>query len=135
MSYKIGNPGTRSAVVDAKGVMEPVVLSAQTSLFGTVGTATEAAGAATVNSPKGRVTLAAVLNATTGFALTLTNSYITATSVILCNVKATTATAAAARVTFTCNVTSQTAGSCVLQVYNGDAANSSAAPVVMFLVV
>jgi hypothetical protein len=135
MSYKVGNPGTRSAVVDAKGVMEPVTLSAQTSLFGTVGTANEAGGAATVNAPKGRVTLAAVLNATTGFELTLTNSYVTATSVILCNVKATTATAAASKKAFTCHVTSQTAGSCVLQIYNADAGNSSAAPVVMFLVV
>lgn len=134
MSYKVGNPGTLQALVDSKGVLQPVTVSDGSTLF-SAGSDTEAAGAATVNAKKGRVTLSAVLNATTGFALTLTNSYVTATSVILCNVVATTATAAAARVPFTCNVTSQTAGSCVIQIYNGDAANSSAAPVLMFLVV
>lgn len=133
MSYKKGNPGATQAQVDSKGVLQPVTISAGSTLFG-YGSTTEAAGAATVDAQKGRVTLAAVLNATTGFEVTLTNSYVTATSVILCTVMATTATAAAARKSITCHVTSQTAGSCVLQVYNSDAGNTSAAPVIMFLV-
>jgi hypothetical protein len=121
--------------VDGNGVTEPITMGADSSLFGTAGTATEAAGAATVNARKGKVTLAAVLNAGAGFEVTLTNSYVTAASVILLSVAGTTATAAATRDALTVNLTSQTAGSCVIQVYNGDAGNSSAAPVVHFLVI
>ena len=134
-SFKKFSAGSGVVHVDGNGVIEPSTIGADSTLFGTAGTGTEAAGAVTVNARKGRVTLAAVLNAGPGFSFTLTNSYVSAASVILLSVSATSATADATRDAFTVDLTSQTAGSCVVHVYNGDAANSSAAPVVHFLVV
>jgi len=122
-------------VVDRKGVAEPFTMSSSTVLFGPAGAGTEAGGAVTLNARKGVVTLAAALNAGVGIAVTLTNSYITASSVILLTVEGTTATAAATRDALTANITSIAAGSCVVQVYNGDAGNTTAAPKIHFLVV
>ncbi len=126
--------GSRPLSVDRYGVAEAHIIGNGTSLYGPAGAGTEAAGAVTVNYRKGVITLAAVLNAGAGLAVTLTNSYITASSVVLLNVEGTTATAAATRDALTANLTSRTAGSCVIQVYNGDAGNSTAAPKIHFLI-
>lgn len=132
--YKSDTTGVRALQLDSKGVSEQHIIGNGTSLYGAPGAGTEAAGAVTVNYRKGVITLAGVLNAGVGIAVTLTNSYITASSVILLNVEGTTATAAATRDALTANLTSRTTGSCVIQVYNGDAANTSAAPKIHFLV-
>ena len=132
--YKRDTTGARALQVDSYGVTEAHIIGNGTSVYGTPGAGTEAAGAVTINNRKGVITMAAVLNAGAGLAITLTNSYVTASSVILLNVEGTTATAAATRDALTANLTSRTAGSCVIQVYNGDAANTSAAPKIHFLI-
>lgn len=120
--------GALPAVYDSKGNLDSRV----SRVLGATATGTEAAGAVTFSSgaPKMAVTLSAVLNAGAGFALTINNPSITTNSLILASVVGTTATAAATRDALTVNVTSIAAGVAVLQVYNGDAANTSAAPVI-----
>lgn len=134
-AFKKFSVGEAPLMMDGNGTIQTATLGADSSLFGTLGTATEAAGAATVNARKGKVTLAAVLNAGAGFSFTLTNSFIAASSVILMHVQGTSATADATRDALSVDLTSLTAGSCVVHVYNNDAGNSSAAPIVHFLVV
>jgi hypothetical protein len=129
MSFKRGNPGTTQALVDSKGILQPV------SLFGSPELVTEAAGSVVITKLNPVITLSAVLNATTGFALTVNAGFITAANtLIFATVLGTTATAAASRKALTCNVTSLVDGTCVLQIYNPDAANTSAAPKIMMLV-
>lgn len=96
---------------------------------------TEAAGVATLNQPKGHVTLAAVLGAGAGFSFTLVDSFITATSVILLSVIGSTATAVATRAALTVSLDSQAPGLAVIHVFNPDVAGTPFAPVVNFLVV
>jgi len=98
------------------------------------GTGTEAAGAVTVDATMGRITLSGVLNAGAGLLVTFTNSFIAADSVILMTALGQTGTADATEDAFTVSLRSVSAGSCVFQVYNGDAANSTAAPIIHFLV-
>lgn len=129
LTFQSGTAGERLARVDQWGNLEPLRVA------GRSGTATEAANAATLNTQIGKVTLSGVLNAGAGYSFTLTNSFIRADSVILLSVTAVSATADATRDAFTVDLESQTTGACVIHVYNGDAANSSAAPVVNFLVV
>lgn len=134
--FRRGTPGEKQVTVDRKGVLSDAVSSFPTSLsvLGPLGTGTEAAGAVTVNAAKGKITLAAVLNAGAGIDVTVTNSLVTTASVIQLTVQGTTATAAATRDALTADITSISAGSFVCHIYNNDAANSSAAPIVHFCV-
>lgn len=61
--------------------------SAQSRYFGTPGTATASAGAATLNANTGEVTTEALTTAAgANYTLTLTNNKITAGSLVLCNI-------------------------------------------------
>ncbi len=129
----VRQPACGKGLEDSKGVR---ITSA--NLLGGSGAVTQLtsnATAVTLNAHSGRITMYEALANGAGAGFTLTNSAINATCQIYLNVVGTTATAAATRDAFTYNITSQTSGSCVIQVYNGDAAASSAALVVCFFIV
>ncbi len=128
-------PGEVFETVDSYGTLKPGTLGADMILFGATGlTATVAANAVTLNARKGVITDSAVLNAGAGTDITLTNSFITTSSVILLTVNATTATAAATRDAITVDFSTLLAGSVVIHLYNGDAANTSAACKINFMI-
>jgi transcription elongation factor len=107
------------------------------ALFGQAGAVTQGTNnntAVTLNATNGRITMNAAVANGAGHDFTFTNAAIRAASQLFLQVQATTATAAATRVNTTIAVVSQTAGSAVLHVFNGDAAATSAAPIINFLV-
>ncbi len=110
------------------------------ALLGQAGAVTQATSlttAVTLNATNGRITLfsaLAAVGAGDSAQFTFTNSAISSTSQLFLTVQATTATAADNRVDCSISVVSQTTGSAVIHVRNPDAAATTAAPVINFLV-
>ncbi len=102
---------------------------------GAVTQATDNNTAVTLNAVTGRVTMQAAVVAGAGHEFTLTNSAITTTSQIYVSIVGTTAEALATRDRPVVSIASQTTGSCVIGVFNPSANDTSAAPVVNFMVI
>ncbi len=125
------------ALEDGAGIRVPT-----DALFGKRGAVTQLTSTATtvvLNATNGKITMFAALGAagggSEGDAFTFTNAKIQATSQIYLHTQATTVTAAATRKGIVTNVVSMGAGTCVLHIYNADAAATSAAPIIHFHIV
>lgn len=88
----------------------------------------------TCHGTKGKITMAAAVVAGAGHDFVVTNAYAGAASKIFLSIVATTATATATRDALTIHITSQTGGAFTVHVYNGDAGDTTAAPVIHYLI-
>lgn len=88
----------------------------------------------TLNRGHGKIVMAAALNAGVGAHFRLLNSLITSDSIVVLHVETGTATGNGARNTVTTNLSSISAGSCNIQIFNDDGNNTWAPPIVHFLV-
>lgn len=103
----------------------PALMDKRGKLRVVKGTGTVNTGAVTIHAPAGVITYSGTLAAGAGAEITLTNSNITTDSVIILTALLTTGTGAATRDSTAVNLVSVSAGSCVFQIYNGDALVSS----------
>ncbi len=108
---------------------------------GSVTQLTSNATAVSLNATHGKIIMYNGVSGTlangAGVSFTFTNSKIKTTSLIFLQCQATSATAEATRSNITAmveNVTNPADGSCIIHVYNHDAATSTDAPVINFLI-
>jgi hypothetical protein len=92
----------------------------------------------TKHATHGRITMFGTLANGAGATFNFINNKIQANSLILLQVQETTATAAATRACCTVSVENTTtlgSGSCIIHIFNPDAATTTAAPVIQFLII
>ena len=145
ISGTVVNPTTTPVITLALGAIIPTSVAATgaiTSSGAAVGYATGAGGAVTqltskstavtMNKPTGQITtINSALAAATSIAFTLTNSFITATDVVVVNIKS----GAASTIAYQATVQAVAAGSCVIALRNVSAGALSEAVVLQFAVI
>lgn len=145
VSGSVATPGTTPAITITLGAITPTSVAATgaiTSSGAAVGYATGAGGAATqltskatavtLAKPTGQITMInSALAAATSVAFTLTNSFITATDVVIVNIKS----GAASTIAYQATVQAVAAGSCVIALRNVSAASLSEAVVLQYAVI
>lgn len=90
--------------------------------------------AVTCSGVKGKITMKDPITAGAGHDIVVTNTFVSATSKIFLSMVGTTATGVATRDALTLHITSQGSGTFTIHVYNGDAANTTAAPVISYFI-
>lgn len=90
--------------------------------------------AVTCSGTKGKITMSGIIAAGAGHEFVVTNTYVQATSKVFLSVVGTTATSVATREALTINVKSIGSGSYSLQVFNTDGGDTTAAPVIQYLI-
>jgi len=138
----VGGAGAAGAIAIGTGYVNTVAstfgagnAAGQFCLFSAKGTATVTAGTATVNATSGRITLAAALGITTGVSFTFSNTFLTATSVLIMTVQGQSSQVDTARPAITVDFEDPIgAGTCTVHVFNGSNAATSTAPVIHFLI-
>lgn len=125
--------GLSPVMCDNQGFLQPGLFQA-IAPKSAVTQGTSVTTAVTCDAYAGRITTFAALAAGAGVSFQVNNKYVSASSVVVATVEATTATADATRDAITVDLEVTGAGSFTVHIYNGDALITAAAPIVNFIV-